>query len=186
LPIGGANETPQHHKTDRKEGTRAMTERCEVARCRAEADLTYLEHGVCDRHWNQLTAEDAPADALRMALGIEATAPTATEDQAMEPSTSKAPKSESSATPTPGKNPKAEKKAKTKVVKEPKPKKEKVPKEPQVVFAFRLTEAQRDAIHKAAGPGKATRFVRTAAIAAASGDRAGLEELLALAKTHLK
>jgi len=68
------------------------------------------------------------------------------------------------------------------VVKEPKSKKEKPPKEPQVVFAFRLTEAQRDAIHKAAGPGKATRFVRSAALAAASGDRPAFEELLAKTK----
>ncbi len=73
-----------------------------------------------------------------------------------------------------------------KAVKEPKPKKEKTPKEAQVVFAFRLSEAQRDAIHKAAGPGKATRFVRSAALAAASGDRPAFEELLAAAKTNLK
>lgn len=86
---------------------------------------------------------------------------------------------------------KAKKTAKAKAVKEaapkgPKPKKEKAPKEPQVVFAFRLTEAQRDAIHKAAGPGKATKFVRSAALAAASGDRAAFEELLAQAKSNPK
>ena len=73
-----------------------------------------------------------------------------------------------------------------KTVKEPKPKKQKAPKEPLVVFAFRLTEAQRDAIHKAAGPGKATRFVRSAALAAASGDRPAFEELLTAAKANLK
>ena len=50
-------------------------------------------------------------------------------------------------------------------VKESKPKKVNVP---MVVFAFRLTKEQRDAIHKAAGPGKATQFVRDAALAAAS------------------
>jgi len=72
----------------------------------------------------------------------------------------------------------AKKVAKVKVVKEPKPKNEKAPREPLVVFAFRLTEAQRDQIHRAAGPGKATRFVRTAALAAASGDRPAFEELL--------
>ena len=81
---------------------------------------------------------------------------------------------------------KAKKGAKAKAVKEPKPKKEKAPKEPQVVFAFRLTETQRDQIHRAAGPGKATRFVRSAALAAASGDRPAFEELLATAKTNLK
>jgi hypothetical protein len=101
----------------------------------------------------------------------------------MEPTTSKTPKSEAAKTNAPAKTKKT---AKVKAVKEPKPKKEKAPKEPQVVFAFRLTEAQRDQIHKAAGPGKATRFVRSAALAAASGDRAGFEELLTAAKTNLK
>jgi len=95
-------------------------------------------------------------------------------------------------TDTSAKAKKSAKKAKAKVVKEPKApreaksQKEKAPKEPQVVFAFRLTEAQRDAIHNAAGPGKATRFVRTAALAAASGDRAGFEGLLVQAETNLK
>jgi len=78
------------------------------------------------------------------------------------------------------------KSAKVKVVKEPKPKKEKAPREPLVVFAFRLTEVQRDQIHKAAGPGKATRFVRSAALAAAGGDRPAFEELLTTAKANLK
>ena len=81
---------------------------------------------------------------------------------------------------------KAKKVAKVKTAKEPRPKKEKAPKEPQVVFAFRLTEEQRDQIHKAAGPGKATRFVRSAALAAASGDRPAFDALLATAKANLK
>ncbi len=81
---------------------------------------------------------------------------------------------------------KMKKVAKAKEPKEPKPKKEKAPKEPQVVFAFRLTEAQRDAIHKAAGPGKATRFVLNAALAAASSDRSAFEELLAATKANQK
>ena len=59
------------------------------------------------------------------------------------------------------------KKAEAKASKDPKPKKEKAPKEPLVVFAFRLSEADRDLIHKAAGPGKATKFVLGAALAAA-------------------
>jgi hypothetical protein len=44
------------------------------------------------------------------------------------------------------------------------------PTEEQVVFAFRLSRAERDAIHAAAGPAKASRFVKTLAIAAAAGD----------------
>ena len=53
-----------------------------------------------------------------------------------------------------------------KTAKEPKPKKEKAPKQDLVVFAFRLSPADRDTIHKAAGPGKATKFVLGAALAA--------------------
>ena len=65
-------------------------------------------------------------------------------------------------------------------------KKEKAPKEPQVVFAFRLSEADRDLIHKAAGPAKATKFVRAAAIAAANQDSKAFETLTAQAKSNLK
>jgi hypothetical protein len=39
-----------------------------------------------------------------------------------------------------------------------------------VVFAFRLTRAERDLIHKTAGSGKASGFVRGLAVAAAKGD----------------
>ena len=137
-----------------------MTDECEIKRCRAEASITYLDRGVCERHWQQLTAEDAPPDALRIALGIEATAPAAMEDSTM-------------AT-----------KPKTKKAKEPK--QEKAPREPQVVFAFRLSEADRDLIHRAAGRGKATRFVLGAAVAAATGNTKAFEALTAEAKVNLK
>ncbi|MBU2691761.1 MAG: hypothetical protein KJ970_12615 [Candidatus Eisenbacteria bacterium] len=42
--------------------------------------------------------------------------------------------------------------------------------EPLVVFAFRLTRAERDLIHKATGSGKATKFVKGVIVAAARGD----------------
>ena len=74
--------------------------------------------------------------------------------------------------------------------KKPKPVKnaklEKKPKEPMVVFAFRLTKDQRDLIHKAAGPAKGTKFVRAAAIAASNMDRPAFDQLLAQAKANLK
>jgi hypothetical protein len=70
-------------------------------------------------------------------------------------------------------------KSEKKASKEPKPKKEKAPKEPLVVFAFRLSEADRDRIHTAAGPGKATRFVLAAALAAANADSKAFETLVA-------
>ncbi len=65
-------------------------------------------------------------------------------------------------------------------------KKQKAAKEPQVVFAFRLSETDRDLIHKAAGPAKATRFVRSAALAAANANNKTFEALVAQAKTNLK
>ncbi len=83
-------------------------------------------------------------------------------------------------------NKKPAKAAKPKAPKELKPKKEKVPKEPLVVFAFRLSEADRDIIHKAAGPGKATRFVRSAALAAANADVKSFEALVTQARSNLK
>ncbi len=78
----------------------------------------------------------------------------------------------------------SKKPAKPKAPKEPK--KAKAPKEPLVVFAFRLSEADRDLIHKAAGPAKATKFVRTAALAAANHDTRAFEALTAQAISNLK
>jgi hypothetical protein len=49
---------------------------------------------------------------------------------------------------------------------------DKTAKEELVVFAFRLTPAERDAIHKTAGPAKASRFVRQVAVAFAFEDEA--------------
>src|SRR5262252_5518260 len=54
------------------------------------------------------------------------------------------------------------------------PKEKREPKERQedlVVFAFRLTAEEREVIHKAAGPAKASRFVRTLAVAAARKEK---------------
>lgn len=48
-----------------------------------------------------------------------------------------------------------------------------------VVFAFRLTRAERDEIHAAAGSAKASRFVRGLALAAARGDTKAMKETLA-------
>ena len=55
---------------------------------------------------------------------------------------------------------------------------ERAKEEDLVVFAFRLTPAERDLIHKAAGPAKASRFVRAVVLAAANGDEAGVLRLL--------
>ncbi len=46
------------------------------------------------------------------------------------------------------------------------------------VFAFRLTEAERDAIHKAAGPAKASKFARNLLVAAANKDDAAVRAIM--------
>ena len=53
-----------------------------------------------------------------------------------------------------------------------------------VVFAFRLTRNERDAIHAAAGSARASRFVRGLAIAGARGDLKTIEALIAETETR--
>jgi len=62
-----------------------------------------------------------------------------------------------------------------KTVDEPKTKS---PREELCVFAFRLTAEERDAIHKAAGPAKASKFVRSLAVAAARNDEATVKAIM--------
>ena len=62
------------------------------------------------------------------------------------------------------------------------PKTAKAPKEDFVVFAFRLAQAERDAIHKTAGPRNATQFVRRVAVAFAKEDSAAFKMVLAEAR----
>ncbi|MCK5612919.1 hypothetical protein KAR91_64190, partial [Candidatus Pacearchaeota archaeon] len=47
-----------------------------------------------------------------------------------------------------------------------------------VVFAFRLTRAERDLIHKTAGSAKASKFIRGIALAAARGDIKAVEQVI--------
>jgi hypothetical protein len=56
--------------------------------------------------------------------------------------------------------------------------KKSAPREELCVFAFRLTEEERDAIHKAAGPAKASKFVRTLAVAAARNDEGAVKAIM--------
>ena len=60
--------------------------------------------------------------------------------------------------------------------------KKKPPKEELCVFAFRLTPAERDAIHKTAGPAKASRFVRQVAVAFGNEDEAAFRTVLKQAR----
>jgi len=56
--------------------------------------------------------------------------------------------------------------------------KKKAPREDLCVFAFRLTADERDAIHKAAGPAKASKFARTLLVAAARNDEAAVKVIM--------
>lgn len=47
-----------------------------------------------------------------------------------------------------------------------------------VVFAFRLTRAERSLIHEAAGSAKASKFVRGIALAAARGDTKAIKQTM--------
>ncbi len=47
-----------------------------------------------------------------------------------------------------------------------------------VVFAFRLTRAERDLIHQAAGPAKASKLARTLPVAAAQKDAAAVKAVM--------
>ncbi len=157
-----------------------MTDRCVVRGCRRKVDLIYLGHGICTYHWDRLAAEGQPAEMLRMVLGIETTTPTAKEAP-MSETTSAADTAATEGTMAEKKTKKKteRKQAKpAKAKKEKAPKKEPPPKEDLVVFAFRLTEAERNAIHKTAGPARASQFIRRVAAAFAKADEAGFRRVL--------
>jgi len=81
---------------------------------------------------------------------------------------------------------KSTKKKKAARAKKPAVKKaEKTPQREELcVFAFRLTPKEREDIHKAAGPGKASRFVRSLAVAAARNDAAAVTAIMEGAQTQ--
>jgi hypothetical protein len=53
------------------------------------------------------------------------------------------------------------------------------------VFAFRLTPAERDQIHKAAGPAKASKYVRALTRAASVGDLDLVSKIVEAVKQEL-
>ncbi|MGH9867066.1 MAG: hypothetical protein ACREAA_02730 [Candidatus Polarisedimenticolia bacterium] len=157
-------------------------DRCDIPRCRDEASIVYLGRGVCETHWNKITADDVPDGALRMVLGL----PTA-QDAAVDggraamddgQKTSKGEHAEAAPAKVKARTKKAAPaKATAKAPAEKKSARE--PIEDACVFAFRLSVADRTRIHEAAGPAKATRFVRGAALAAATGDLDAFKALVA-------
>ena len=53
-----------------------------------------------------------------------------------------------------------------------------------VVFAFRLTRAERDLIHQAAGPAKASKLARSLLVAAAQKDAAAVKTIMETVATE--
>ena len=105
--------------------------------------------------------------------------PTSTSKTEPEPTSSKTSKPVKASKPA-----KKQRPAKAAASKKEKEPREKV--ENPVVFAFRLSEADRTRIHSAAGPASATKFVRASALAAANGDTEAFEALCNQARTNLK
>ena len=71
---------------------------------------------------------------------------------------------------------------KSKALTQPKAKKEKASNDAKRVFAIRVTDDELAAIHKAAGPRNATRFIRQVAAAFAAADEPGFKAVLEEAK----
>ena len=74
--------------------------------------------------------------------------------------------------------------AKAAVATAPAEPKEKASREDLCVFAFRLTAEERNAIHKAAGPAKASKFARNLLVAAARNDEAAVKAIMKAAQTQ--
>jgi hypothetical protein len=68
--------------------------------------------------------------------------------------------------------------------KAPETPKAKASRENLCVFAFRLTAEERNAIHKAAGPAKASKFARTLLVAAARNDEAAVKAIMMAVQTE--
>ena len=78
---------------------------------------------------------------------------------------------------------KAKSSKKATAAKEPKPKRERKPKEEGLmVFAFRLSKPESEALHKAAGPANASRTMRALAAAFAAEDPDAFKAVLVEAK----
>lgn len=133
-----------------------MTDGCSIPGCRDAVAVVYLDRGVCTHHWDQLTAEDQPADALARALGIQVANATTMEVVMAEKKATK----------------------KAKAAKEPKVKKEKTGPVPDRVFAIRVTTPELDALHKAAGKRNATRLVRALTVAFVNEDSAAFKAIV--------
>src|SRR5215813_7818636 len=132
--------------------------RCEIPKCRNGVDLRYLGHGICSHCWDEFTRDEAPPDALRMALGIAERGPEADREKDMSDQTSSPAEAG-----TKEEIVKSKKTAKAKGTKAAKPtapakkvkasgKREPKEKVELRTVAMRIPEEEFQLLHKAAGP----------------------------------
>jgi hypothetical protein len=157
-------------------------DRCGIPRCRDEASIVYLGRGLCERHWNEYTADDVPDGQLRVVLSLPPVQDAAVDGGRATMDGQKTAKSEQTeAAPAKGKA-RTKKAAPVKATaKAEAPAKVKEPKEPveHVVFALRVPLTTRTRLHEVAGSGKASRFMLGAMNAAIEGDVEGFRKLIA-------
>ena len=135
------------------------------------AELSYLGHGICSPHWEEFTRDEAPPDALRMALGVAERGPEADGENAMseQPSTpAEAGTKEENVKSKKTAKPKAAKKQSAPAKPEKKAARKREPKEELRTLALRVTNEEFDLVHKAAGPRNLTGFMKTAVLNAAT------------------
>jgi hypothetical protein len=125
-----------------------------------------------------------PATEEKMSETTAATKTVATKEEPMATTTKKK-------SPTQSSNKKAAKATKTSKATKAGPKKAAKPKKntgpkPARVFAIRVTDEELAAIHKAAGPRNATRFVRAVAAAFANADESAFRAVLQEARDATK
>jgi len=163
-----------------------VTDRCVIAGCRGAVEIVYLDRGLCDRHWNELMADDASRTRLRMGLGLDETMSPALEVDMSETETTATAAENAAGETTVATKSKSTRKARTKAakpakqVKAVKPKKERASKGPVPgrVFAFRCTTPELEAIHRTAGPRNASQFIRSVAAAFAAEDHAAFKAVI--------
>lgn len=138
-----------------------MSDQCQIPGCRGEVGIVYLDHDVCLAHWNEYTNETAPPDALRMALGIEGVPET--EEEITMSKTKNAKKT--SAAKIDGAVEEASEPKSAKKERKAREPKEKIP---MRTVALRVSEAEFETLHSAAGPRNLSAFMKTALLAAAN------------------
>jgi len=159
-----------------------VTDRCTVPRCRRDVEIVYLGRAMCWHHWDELAAEEPaameePMESMNETVSENSTETKPAAQSAEEEETAMPPKKTAKKKIDAKPSKKAHTSKAAKLAKAPKAKKETGPK-PSRTFAIRITDAELAAIHRAAGPRNATRFIRQVAAAFANGDEGAFKAVV--------